>query len=60
MTRVSKVQFAKAYVEMVLVMFAGMLVLGGALLLIVAALGTSPESSRRTPPPCSCSAWGSR
>ena len=43
MTQGSKFQFAKHYVEMVLVMFAGMLVLGGALLLIVAALGTSPD-----------------
>ena len=50
MTRVSKVQFAKAYVEMVLVMFAGMLVLGGALLLIVAALGTSPDELQEDAP----------
>ena len=39
----SKVQFAKHYVEMVLVMLAGMLVLGGALLLIAAGLGAGRE-----------------
>ena len=50
MTRGSKVQFAKHYVEMVLVMFAGMLVLGGALLLIVAALGTSPDELQEDAP----------
>jgi len=50
MTRRSKVQFAKHYVEMVLVMFAGMLVLGGALLLIVAALGTSPNELQEDAP----------
>jgi hypothetical protein len=36
--------FARHYVEMVLVMFAGMFVLGGALLGIVAALGTGPDA----------------
>ncbi len=50
MTRGSKFQFAKHYVEMVLVMFAGMLVLGGALLLIVAALGTSPDELQEDAP----------
>jgi hypothetical protein len=41
MPRSSKVAFARHYVEMVLVMFAGMFVLGGALLLFAAALGAS-------------------
>jgi len=50
MTRGSKFEFAKHYVEMVLVMFAGMLVLGGALLLIVAALGTSPDELQEDAP----------
>ena len=50
MTRGSKVQFAKHYVEMVLVMFAGMLLLGGTLLLIVAALGTSPDELQKDAP----------
>jgi hypothetical protein len=35
--------FARHYVEMVLVMLTGMFVLGGALLGIVAALGTGPD-----------------
>lgn len=39
MNRSSKVQFARHYVEMVLVMLAGMFVLGGALLLLAAGLG---------------------
>jgi hypothetical protein len=37
------IQFAKHYLEMVLVMLAGMFVLGGALLAIAAALGASPN-----------------
>jgi hypothetical protein len=43
MRRNSKAMFTKHYVEMVLVMLAGMLVLGGALLLIAAGLGASPD-----------------
>ena len=39
MTRSSTFSFAKHYVEMVLVMFAGMFVLGGALVLIAGQLG---------------------
>jgi hypothetical protein len=42
--------FARHYVEMVLVMFAGMFVLGGALLGIVAALGTAPDALRDDAP----------
>jgi hypothetical protein len=42
--------FAKHYVEMVLVMFAGMFVLGGAALGIVAALGTAPDALRDDAP----------
>jgi hypothetical protein len=42
--------FAKHYFEMVLVMFAGMFVLGGALLGIVAALGTAPDALRDDAP----------
>jgi hypothetical protein len=43
MTRRPGFLFAKHYVEMVLVMFGGMFVLGGALLLIAAALGAAPD-----------------
>jgi len=43
MAQSSKVAFAKHYVEMVVVMFAGMLVLGGALVLAAAGLGLSPN-----------------
>ena len=42
MTRGSKFQFAMHYVQMVLVMFGGMFVIGGVLLLAAAALGASP------------------
>jgi hypothetical protein len=42
--------FARHYVEMVLVMFAGMFVLGGALLGIVAALGTAPDALQESAP----------
>lgn len=37
------IHFAKHYVEMVLVMLAGMFVLGGALLAIAGGLGASPD-----------------
>ena len=37
------VRFAKHYLEMVLVMFAGMFVLGGTLLAVAAGLGASPD-----------------
>jgi cytochrome bd-type quinol oxidase subunit 2 len=50
MTRSSTVKFAKHYVEMVLVMLAGMFVLGGALLLIAAALGASPDDLQEDAP----------
>ena len=50
MTRSSKIVFAKHYVEMVLVMLAGMFVLGGALLLIAAGLGASWEELRADAP----------
>ena len=42
--------FARHYVEMVLVMLAGMFVLGGALLGIVALLGTAPDELRDDAP----------
>jgi hypothetical protein len=50
MTRSSKFVFAKHYVEMVLVMFAGMFVLGGALLLIAAGLGASSNELQEDAP----------
>jgi hypothetical protein len=50
MTRSSKVVFAKHYGEMVLVMFAGMFVLGGALLLIAAGLGAGPDALQEDAP----------
>ena len=50
MTRNPKTLFAKHYVEMVLVMFAGMFVLGGALLLIAAGLGASPDELENDAP----------
>jgi hypothetical protein len=50
MTRSSTVLFAKHYVQMVLVMFAGMFVLGGALLLIAAGLGASPDALQEDAP----------
>jgi hypothetical protein len=42
--------FAKHYVEMVLVMFGGMFVLGGALLLMAAAFGAGPDEVRDDAP----------
>jgi hypothetical protein len=43
-------EFTKHYIEMVLVMLAGMFVLGGALLLAAAALGLGPEEMREDAP----------
>jgi hypothetical protein len=50
MTANPKFQFAKHYVEMVLVMLAGMFALGGILLAMAAALGASPGDLRDDAP----------
>jgi hypothetical protein len=52
--------FASHYIGMVLVMLAGMFLLGGALLLAAAGLGASPMSFRRTRPAWFSEAWASR
>jgi hypothetical protein len=50
MTRSPTVTFAKHYAGMVLVMFGGMFLLGGALLLVASGLGASPEELREDAP----------
>ena len=58
MTRNPKLSFAKHYVEMVVVMFAGMFVLGGILLAIAAAFGVGHDELQADSPALFLSGMG--